>query len=666
MISVNDRLVSEAISHAVDLDQYGTGVVRRMLALLNRVDADLFAQLTAALVNLDAESFTVERLEALLMSVRTMHAQAYLQLDRALTNELREFVAAEWGYQQQLLPSVGVPLSFGTGVATAEQVYAAAMSRPFQGRLLSEWASGIEAQRMTRIRDAVRIGFVENESVQQIVRRVRGTRAAGYSDGLIEIDRRHAEAVVRTAVQHVAAVAQDRMIEANLDLIKAVQWHAKLDLRTSPTCFPGSTGVLPAGDLRGVSRRVWNGYLVVVTTASGKKLRATPNHPVLTARGWRPIKELHPGADVLYRVGVDVGAVSPAEDIKMPASIGAIFDALSEPAFGDVSVERTAEIDFHGDGIVGDHEINYPRSKSDLRIAFESAFGNEVAEQLFVFVAPPGGLPAESELDEICVSSGLVNVPAEIGARSFENSVKPALADSTSSANGGRFHPALEEGNELALIRSALMVAATKGRHASGALQYSGDSGRGGAEAAADGCGRFSAAVTADDVVSLEREFFSGHVFNLSTSTEVYIADGFIVHNCRVRDGLLYTPDTHKPIGHKVPWLSGPGRSHWNCRSLAVQMLKSFEEVTGIAGVGEIPVGTRASMDGALPADLTYGQWLQKQSAARQDEVVGPTRGALMREGKLPFDELYSRRGEMLTLDQLRERNGAAFKRAGV
>ena len=49
-------------------------------------------------------------------------------------------------------------------------------------------------------------------------------------------------------------------------------------------------------------------------------------------------------------------------------------------------------------------------------------------------------------------------------------------------------------------------------------------------------------------------------------------------------------------------------------------------------------------MDGALPADLTYGQWLQKQSAARQDEVVGPTRGALMREGKLPFDELYSRR----------------------
>ena len=95
-------------------------------------------------------------------------------------------------------------------------------------------------------------------------------------------------------------------------------------------------------------------------------------------------------------------------------------------------------------------------------------------------------------------------------------------------------------------------------------------------------------------------------------------------------------------------------------------MPKSTEEVTGSPGVGESPVGPRPSTDGALPADRTYGQWLQKQSAARQDEVVGPTRGALMRDGKLPFDELYSRRGEMLTLDQLRERNGAAFKRAGV
>ncbi|MGT2493119.1 hypothetical protein ACU4GD_28060 [Cupriavidus basilensis] len=56
---------------------------------------------------------------------------------------------------------------------------AAALSRPFQGRLLKEWASNIEADRMVRIRDAIRIGFVEGQTTDQIIRRVRGTRAKG-------------------------------------------------------------------------------------------------------------------------------------------------------------------------------------------------------------------------------------------------------------------------------------------------------------------------------------------------------------------------------------------------------------------------------------------------------------------------------------------------------
>lgn len=38
-------------------------------------------------------------------------------------------------------------------------VYAATMSQPFQGRLLSEWAEGLETDRMTRIVNAVRHGY---------------------------------------------------------------------------------------------------------------------------------------------------------------------------------------------------------------------------------------------------------------------------------------------------------------------------------------------------------------------------------------------------------------------------------------------------------------------------------------------------------------------------
>lgn len=134
---------------------------------------------------------------------------------------------------------------------------------------------------------------------------------------------------------------------------------------------------------------------------------------------------------------------------------------------------------------------------------------------------------------------------------------------------------------------------------------------------------------------------------------------------CRLRDGLRYTADAdHKPIGHKVPWLAGPGRLHFNCRSVSSPVTKSWKEL-GFE-LEEMAPSTRASQDGQVPADLTYGEWLRKQPAARQDEVVGAERGKLMRSGGLAFDELYSPRGDYLTLDQLRAKDAEAFRKAGL
>lgn len=370
-MTVNERLADEAVSHAVDLAQYSNGAVRRIIALLNRTDAELFAELTQAIESMSATAFNVERLESLLVSVRQLNARAYAAVADELASETRKLAIYEAGYQLALFDSVipaQVVASVGVAAVNVEQVYAAALSRPFQGRLLSEWSGSIETARMARIRDTVRIGFLEQLTIDQIVRRVRGTKAKGYSDGVIEIDRRGAEAVVRTAVSHTAGFVRDRFYEANTDLIKAVQWVSTLDTRTS------------------------------------------------------------------------------------------------EP--------------------------------------------------------------------------------------------------------------------------------------------------------------------------------------------------------CRIRDNLRYGPIDHKPIGHTIPWLSGPGRLHWNCRSSSVPITKSWRDL-GV-NIDEFSPETRASMDGQVAADQSYGDWLKKQSAARQDQILGPERGKLMRAGGLTLDRFYSDKGVYLDLDQLRERDAAAFKRAGV
>lgn len=53
---------------------------------------------------------------------------------------------------------------------------------------------------------------------------MRGTRAKGYADGLLDIDRRSAEAVVRIAISHTAEFARDRWYDANDDIIGALAW----------------------------------------------------------------------------------------------------------------------------------------------------------------------------------------------------------------------------------------------------------------------------------------------------------------------------------------------------------------------------------------------------------------------------------------------------------
>ena len=71
-------------------------------------------------------------------------------------------------------------------------------------------------------------------------------------------------------------------------------------------------------------------------------------------------------------------------------------------------------------------------------------------------------------------------------------------------------------------------------------------------------------------------------------------------------------------------------------------------------------------MDGQVPGDMNYAEWLAKKPAAFQDEVLGATRGRLFREGKMPLTSFVNNAGREYTLDDLRKRDAAAFKRAGL
>lgn|GEM_PF-299689 len=372
MATANEVLHHAAIDHAVDLTHYSNGVVAKIIATLNRTDAALFADLIAALERLPADSFTVDRLEQLLYSVRALNRQAYDAIGRELSNDLRDLTVYESEFQlglfKQAVPSE-VVAQVGIAPVNAEAVYAAAMSRPFQGVLLKGVLVDLEFSRTKRIRETIASGYVSGETTDQMVRKLRGTRALRYEDGIFNRSRSEVEAVVRTAVSHTAEFTRERFYDANAKVIASVQWVSTLDNRTSPMC--------------------------------------------------------------------------------------------------------------------------------------------------------------------------------------------------------------------------------------------------------------------------------------------------------RIRDGLKYTLQGHKPIGHTIPWGAGPGALHWCCRSTSTPVTKSWKELTG-ADVEEFSPATRASMDGQVPADMTYSEWLAKQSAKRQDEILGKAKGAMFRTGKLPLAGFYNDKGKALTLEELKAQQPAAYQRAGL
>jgi len=112
--------------------------------------------------------------------------------------------------------------------------------------------------------------------------------------------------------------------------------------------------------------------------------------------------------------------------------------------------------------------------------------------------------------------------------------------------------------------------------------------------------------------------------------------------------------------GREFEYGKGPQPpQHFNCRSTTVA-------VVDYKGLGLTPPkpGRRASMDGPVPANESYGQWLSKQSKATQAEVLGAEKVAYFTRlsnkygPKDAIAKMVRDDGSELTLEQLRKRYG--------
>lgn len=237
MPTANELLLDATLRHQISLRRYSSGLMKRIADLLERADADLTLKLRMRLAAFEGKpvDFTGERWKALLKDIKETRAAVMLQYRDLSRTDLTALAAIEASKEATIL-AASLPIEYAWATVPADQLRAIVSSRPFQGKLLRDWFADLERADQSRIQQALQLGMAQGETTDDIVRRIVGTRANGYTDGILAMSRRDATSIVRTAVNHVSNTARGYVWDANEDIIQCRIWSSTLDGRTSAIC----------------------------------------------------------------------------------------------------------------------------------------------------------------------------------------------------------------------------------------------------------------------------------------------------------------------------------------------------------------------------------------------------------------------------------------------
>ncbi len=323
-------------------------------------------------------------------------------------------------------------------------------------------------------------------------------------------------------------------------------------------CFPGDTParLLGAHVLKAYRRR-YRGQLSTLVADTGEVLRATVNHPVLTARGWLPAHAVDVG-DQVFHAPAQRFDTAVGDPQRRDSTLAEIFGALAEL----VDAHRVAggASGFHGDGT--DEQVDVVDVDRGLRLELDSTLTQGFCNDVLALAddpalglrhahlallgnrrAPNGVVRGASQL--LALLGGEGAHPLQHGGRAVAR--LDAIAKKLSANGRARdaealrdllhAHPVgVEPRHHVARVVLGIWaraIDAAPGLDAPSAEELAQV-----VTLAADGAGslrdRLPLLQSPRRIVEKRvGEPYVGHVFNLETSTGWYVATNLIVRNCR-------------------------------------------------------------------------------------------------------------------------------------
>lgn len=338
-------------------------------------------------------------------------------------------------------------------------------------------------------------------------------------------------------------IAEDQVGSLYGDLARVRNQKLGLN-RYTWSCFSPDTRVSGFG-IKAVARKRYEGSLIRVTSASGRMLSVTPEHKVLTNRGWVAAGCLHDGDYLVgYLPEVErtiaaatpsapdslnrVGASFPMPNVNnVPPTASEVFDTADEMLSG-IRV-MPCVVDFYRKTVDGEIEVIW--TNGGLSRNIQAPCPKDLRESVLkctdaTFSDLVGGCSftgyGESEFSS-CIHSPQGISSADSGfSRLSAGAQDPGLRESSSNVTK------VAENSSDSGLRAPMLHGQLPGGHPADILF------------AYDRC---------DNIEVIP---FSGHVYDLTTEGRWLVADSFVVHNCSLDERVR--PSHLERCGETFDW----------------------------------------------------------------------------------------------------------------
>ena len=223
-MSSNDNLLDGYPRHQIFVLRYSKGREAEAAAYIQRLTDRVIAKLREG-----GTEWAMARQQRLLADLVQMMAEMHAEYSGAFINEALDFGNYEAEFNQKLLGrNIAAAATLPAPEQIASAVYTNVLSlEPAKGYTVATMLGEFGRKKSQQIVSFIKDGFTLGETTDQIVGRVVAN---------VDMQKKQAEALVRTSLNHVAIQARQTTMRENSDVVAGYKWLSTLDSRTSIIC----------------------------------------------------------------------------------------------------------------------------------------------------------------------------------------------------------------------------------------------------------------------------------------------------------------------------------------------------------------------------------------------------------------------------------------------